>query len=245
MAPKMHSPRSLRSTVGTAAIAAFVAGALLTPSAATADIIGSYTADVTTVEAGGTVTFTFTPTYYGSNTTDGDLTYFCGITQNADTSDMSLPTSSVSLVLINENNELTTTPNSIVSGTLADTSGADWVFDGPGVGQFTPNYPYTGQLVFEFTIPSSLPAGDYMLALGCVSPGNYSVRFDPDYWNSPVLPLTVTAPGASNSTETLPATGLNDGATGGAVVATIGFVVIGIAGVLIRRRRTQGLQQAS
>jgi hypothetical protein len=154
---------------------------------------------------------------------------------------MSLPAFSISLVLINENNELTTTPNSIVSGTLADTSGADWVFDGPGVGQFGAlDYPYTGPLVFEFTIPSSLPAGDYMLALECVSPGNYSVPNDPSYFNSPVLPLTVTAPG-----ETLPATGLNDGATGGAVVATIGFVVIGIAGVLIRRRRTQGLQQAS
>ena len=246
MTRKKQNPRRLRSVLGAATIASFVAAALFTPSAATADIIGSYTADVTTVAQGDTVTFTFTMSYYGNDTTNGDITYFCGDTQNADTSDTTLPTSSATLVLLDENNEVFTTPNSVVSGNLADPTASDWVFDGPGVGQFNFNEnPYTGPLEFEFTIPNSIPAGDYMVVLGCVSPGYFAVKSDGDYFNSPVLPLTVTAPGAPSSPETLPATGLNDGATGLGIVATIGFVVLGIAGVLIRRRRSQNLPHTS
>jgi hypothetical protein len=241
MTRKKQNPRRLRSVLGAATIASFVAAALFTPNAAYADIIGSYTLDKTTVEQGGTVTFTLSLSYYGFNTTDGDIAYFCGETQSSDTSDTSDPGWSATLSLVGANGAITT-PNSIVSGT----SSADFLFDGPGVGNFSPgDYPVTDPRTFTFTIPSTVPAGDYQVMLGCVSPANLAVQISPNWWSSPILPLTVTAPGAPSSPETLPATGLNDGATGVGIVATIGFVVLGIAGVLIRRRRSQNLPHTS
>ena len=220
------------------------AASVLLPNAASAGTFGSYTLDKTTVEQGGTVTFTLSLSYYGFNTTDGDIMYFCGETQSSDTSDTSGPGWSATLSLVGANNTAITTPNSIVSGT----SSADFLFDGPGVGNFSPgDYPVTDPRTFTFTIPSTVPAGDYQVMLGCVSPANLSVQISPNWWTSPFLPLTVTAPETPSTPapetpstpSNLPTTGENEGLS--ALVGTFALAAIatGVTVYATRRRITR------
>ena len=211
-----------------------VASAFLIPSAASADILGSYTADVSTVQPGGTVTFTLSKTYYGFNTTDGDIVYFCDGQQAGDASDDQQPGYSIVLMLMDQNNNVITAPNTLVSGTSA----LDYLFDGPGVGNFAPNaYPYTGQLVFPFTIPSSVPAGNYGAVLGCISPAYRSVTADNTEWSSPIIPLTVTGSSADTAAEKLPVTGSSSVITSGALIASVVLVLTGSLALVVRRRK--------
>jgi LPXTG-motif cell wall-anchored protein len=207
---------------------------LFLPSAAWADISGSYTSDVSTVAQGGTVTFTLSRSYYGFNTTDGDITYFCDEQQAGDTSDDSQPGYSIVLMLMDQNNNVITTPNTLVSGTSA----LDYLFDGPGVGNITPNdYPYTGQLAFPFTVPSSVPAGNYGAVLGCISPAYRSVTADNTEWSSPIIPLTVTGSSADTAAEKLPVTGSSSVITSGALIASVVLVLTGSLALVVRRRK--------
>ena len=215
---KSHFVASVVASMGV------VTSALLMPSAASADILGTYTSDVSTVEQGGTVTFTLSRSYYGFNTTDGDILYFCNEMQAGDTSDDELPGWSIVLMLMDQNNNVITMPNTLVSGTSAN----DYLFDGPGVGDFIPNeYPYTGQLVFPFTIPSTVPAGNYGAVLGCISPAYRSVTIDPTYWNSPIIPLSVTASNADTAAGELPKTGSSQESTGAATLAVLFVMTLG------------------
>jgi hypothetical protein len=232
MKPSNQRKRN-RLIAGVVAAAISSTAALLMPSAAWADISGSYTSDVSTVAQGGTVTFTLSKSYYGFNTTDGDILYFCNGYQAGDTSNDTLPGYSIVLMLLDQSNNVITTPNTLVSGTSA----LDYLFDGPGVGDFAPNeYPYTGQLEFPFTIPSSVPAGDYGALLGCISPANRSVTIDDDYWDSPIIPLTVTAPGTDTSAEELPSTGESAEFQSLTLCAGAAALLAGVIALMVRRR---------
>jgi LPXTG-motif cell wall-anchored protein len=136
-------------------------------------------------------------------------------------------------MLMDQNNNVITTPNTLVSGTSA----LDYLFDGPGVGNITPNdYPYTGQLAFPFTVPSSVPAGNYGAVLGCISPANRSLGIDSSYWNSPMIPLTVTAPGADSSAQELPSTGESAEFPAVTLGASLALLLAGGITLMLRRR---------
>jgi len=229
--------RHNRNRIGVAAGALAVLLSFFVPTgSAFAVTPGTYTLDTPTVEQGGTVTFTLIPTSYDvSDPTNNDLSYFCYTQQAGDTSDLTTG-SSVMMVFVDEENlEFEFVPSTRLSGTsyLAE----DWLFDGPGVGSFNPNQnPYTGPTEFSFDVPETLPVGEYVVGIGCISPALMSVMTDEQQngtWSSPTLTLTVMEPSDS---EVLANTGGNDNAALMQISAALAVLVAGVAIRIARRR---------
>jgi LPXTG-motif cell wall-anchored protein len=99
-----------------------------------------------------------------------------------------------------------------------------WDNDGPGLGSFEGD-DLPGGVSASFTVPATLAAGDYVVAVYCLNTDGF-------WGDSPrigLLPLTITA--------TLPATGVNGSEV--AAIAALGASLIALGGIVwVLRRRS-------
>ncbi len=257
--------KHLRAWIGLCTTLSLAAITIFLPSvSARAETVkGYWTSNVSTVAQGGTVRFTLHPTVYDPtvwtdptydvrydpthpsydsslalpNPPIRDIRYFCSTQQASDTSNLA-DGASLTLLLVDSNSNILTTPNSKISG--VSPLGFDWIFDGKGVGNFDPTEsPYTGDLSFSFKIPNSVPAGDYQVALACISPSNAAIVMNGDYFRSDLLPLSVTAPGSESGTgpgSELARTGGEINITQSSTIATF-LLSVGILLIVVTRLR--------
>ena len=193
---KVNMPSRRRAVASLVAGLFVVAATFFTSAPAHADYdpVGGGSWDTTTVAAGGALTLTLTPSR-NADTGFDTWTYFCEDLQPGDMSDRNQTGFSVSLVLVDENQTATGIPSAITG----QSPPVYFTFSGPGLGNFAaaPENAAIDPLTLAFTIPSSLPPGNYTAFYGCVSPEFKSVSNligEPTEWIQTVpTEITVTA----------------------------------------------------
>lgn len=230
--PSLRHDRSMLVVVSVMALALGFATVSSTP--AFADTAGYFTLSATEVKPGDTITGQLYPTMYGAT---GDFSYFCYFNQAGDSSNASTSGWSVGLVLVNMNsNSIPIVLPSAATG--VGSAPNTLVFGAAQAGNLTPNNSYSGPESFTYTIPSTVPDGDYGAFLGCVSPEFKSVAItsDTSEWNAGILQLTVKTP-ASPTPDTLPSTGSDENSSLVSAGLAAAIMGLGTSAVAIRRRR--------
>jgi hypothetical protein len=187
---------------------------------AAAQSTGSLSAS--TVDAGGTVDLTITPA------DTGGVSDWCGII-GGDPTPTSSPGFSAAVVLY--------TFPTMTRVWQSPGGGPDGPLDGPGLGSFTPD-TVSSPFTITITIPSDIPAGDYLLGSGCLGPTNVS-RDDNTGGIGGFITINA-APEPSPSPEPTPGNSLPD--TGLSLAEIVPATLVGAASVicgtlLLYRRR--------
>lgn len=183
------------------------------------------TLSASTVDAGSTVDLTITPA------DSGGVADWC-IALAGDTSLTSSPGFSVYVILYTfpAFTKVWQSPESTLVGFLDQ-------YVSPGLGSYTPD-TVSSPMTVSITIPSDVPAGDYLLAAGCMGPTQYG-RGDSTSGITGFITVNA-APDLSPNPETTPGTGLPDtgmspATIGGAAIAGSGLLIGGA--LLVYRRR--------
>lgn len=179
-----------------------------------------------TVEAGSTVDLTVTPA------DSGGVADWCGAI-GGDTDVTSSPGFSFGVILYSlpTYTNVWESPGFTIVGSLIN-------YDSEGFGSFTPD-TVSAPFTVTITIPSDVPAGDYLLGAGCMGPSHYG-RGDSTQGIGGFITVTAAPDNNPDPTETtsaeLPNTGLPHSAIG---IATVAGTASFISGMMLLRRRRQ------
>ena len=181
------------------------------------------------VVAGGTVDLTITPR------DSGGIADWC-----APSVDDSSPTSTPGFSLAGNLLSIADGTQTRFPGTYSDT-GTGGAFDQSGFGSFTPD-SVIAPLTITLTIPSDIAPGDYVLGTACLGPTFKSRNDNSGFTSSTLMTITAAppAPDGGNDVETsqLPDTGISASTMVAISTVALGFVAIGVASVILRRRAT-------